>query len=67
LFVTVNATRPRAGNVQRAFRALTRACRLPAGTGNNEPRLHDYADLRVMPTREEKPCSQGVIVATESA
>jgi len=41
LFVTVNATRPRAGNVQRAFRALTRACRLPAGTGNNEPRLHD--------------------------
>jgi integrase len=41
LFVTVNATRPRAGNVQRAFRTLTRACRLPAGTGNNEPRLHD--------------------------
>jgi integrase/recombinase XerD len=41
LFVTVNATRPRAGNVQRAFRALTKACWLPAGTGNNEPRLHD--------------------------
>ncbi len=41
LFVTVNATRPHAGNVERAFRALTRACRLPAGTANNEPRLHD--------------------------
>ncbi len=41
LFVTVNATRPRAGNVQQAFRALTRACRLPAGTGGHEPRLHD--------------------------
>jgi integrase/recombinase XerD len=41
LFVTVNATRPRAGNIQQAFRALTRACRLPAGTGNNQPRLHD--------------------------
>lgn len=41
LFVTVNATRPQAGNVQRAFRTLTRACQLPAGTGNNEPRLHD--------------------------
>jgi integrase len=41
LFVTVNATRPRARNIQQAFRALTRACRLPVGTANNEPRLHD--------------------------
>ncbi|MGH9207140.1 MAG: tyrosine-type recombinase/integrase [Acidimicrobiales bacterium] len=41
LFVTVNATRPLAGNVQRAFQALTRACRLPSGQGDNEPRLHD--------------------------
>lgn len=41
LFVTVNATRPHPSNVQRAFRALTTACRLPPGTGNNEPRLHD--------------------------
>ncbi len=41
LFVTMNATRPRDNNVQQAFRVLTRACQLPAGTGNNEPRLHD--------------------------
>lgn len=41
LFVTANATRPHAGNVERAFRALTRACHLPAGKGSNEPRLHD--------------------------
>lgn len=41
LFLTVNATRPHAGNVEGAFRALTRACRLPAGTGNSQPRLHD--------------------------
>lgn len=41
LFVTSNATRPLAGNIQQGFRALTRVCRLPAGTGNNEPRLHD--------------------------
>ncbi|MGH3097327.1 MAG: tyrosine-type recombinase/integrase [Streptosporangiales bacterium] len=41
LFVTMNAARPRAGNVQQAFRALTRTCQLPAGPGNNEPRLHD--------------------------
>lgn len=41
LFVTVNATRPRAGNIQHAFRALTRACRLTAGPAGNEPRLHD--------------------------
>jgi integrase len=41
LFVTVHATRPHAGNLQRAFRTVTRACRIPAGTGNNQPRLHD--------------------------
>jgi integrase len=41
LFVTGNATRPLAGNIRHGFRALTRACRLPARTGNNEPRLHD--------------------------
>ena len=41
LFVTVNATRPLAGNVEKAFRALTTACQLPPGTGNNPPRLHD--------------------------
>jgi integrase len=41
LFVTVNATRPLAGNVQKAFRALTKACQLPPGTGNDPPRLHD--------------------------
>jgi len=41
LFVTVNATRPHAGNVRQAFRALTKACRLQEGKGKNEPRLHD--------------------------
>jgi integrase len=41
LFVTVNSTRPLAGNVEKAFRTLTMACRLPPGTGHNPPRLHD--------------------------
>lgn len=41
LFVTVNATRPRAGNVQQAFRSVTAACGLPAGSGHHQPRLHD--------------------------
>jgi integrase/recombinase XerD len=41
LFVTMNATRPQAGNVQKAFRAVATACALPPGTGTNPPRLHD--------------------------
>jgi integrase len=41
LFVTLNATRSRAGDVRSAFRSLTRACRLPPGPGNKPPRLHD--------------------------
>jgi site-specific recombinase XerD len=60
LFVTVNATRPLAGNVQKAFRALATACQLPPGSGRNRPRLHDYADLRVMPTSARHPCGAWV-------
>jgi integrase len=41
LFVTVNATRPQAGNLRAAFRTLTRACHLAPGPGGTLPRLHD--------------------------
>lgn len=41
LFMTVNGTRPHAGNVEKAFRTVTHTCRLPAGTGGAAPRLHD--------------------------
>lgn len=41
LFVTLNATRPQAGNVQRAFREVASDCGLSAGPGNSVPRLHD--------------------------
>ena len=41
LFVTLNATRPQAGNVQAAFRSLTRACGLEPAPGARAPRLHD--------------------------
>lgn len=41
LFVTINATRPKAGNVERAFRTLTEACQLPISGQGSKPRLHD--------------------------
>ncbi len=41
LFVTCNATRPKANNVQSAFRALTRSCNLLPAPGSRAPRLHD--------------------------
>lgn len=41
LFVTLNATRPRANNVERAFRSLARACGLLPGPGVRAVRLHD--------------------------
>lgn len=41
LFVTSKATRPRANNVESAFRTLTRACGLWPATEARAPRLHD--------------------------
>lgn len=41
LFVTCNATRPKANNVQSAFRSLTRTCGLLPAPGTRAPRLHD--------------------------
>ncbi len=41
LFVTLNATRPRANNVETAFRTLTRACGLLPSPGARAARLHD--------------------------
>lgn len=41
LFVTLNATRPAAGNVQAAFRAVVENCGLVPGPGHRMPRLHD--------------------------
>lgn len=42
LFVTLNATRPKASNLEAAFRRLTRVCGLsPQPGGSRAPRLHD--------------------------
>lgn len=41
LLVTLNATRPKANNIQTAFRALTRVCGLVPALGVRAPRLHD--------------------------
>jgi integrase len=41
--------------------------RLVKGSGLPRIRLHDYADLRVMPTSGRRPCGGGVIGACRSA
>jgi integrase len=40
-FVTLNATRAQAGNVEKAFRVLTTMCGLRVEPGHKPPRLHD--------------------------
>ncbi len=40
-FVTLNATRPLAANVEKAFRVVTNSCGLRVEPGNKPPRLHD--------------------------
>ena len=68
LFVTVNATRPLAGNVEKAFRALTTACQLQRGTGRNEPRLHDLRQLAASTfPRTRESGSPSPAISTSSA
>jgi len=67
LLLSTPGTRLTNVNVNATFLKLVARAGLAPRSGACRPRPHDYADLRVMPTREEKPCSQGVIVATESA
>ncbi len=40
-FVTLNATRSLAANVEKAFRVVTNSCGLRVEPGNKPPRLHD--------------------------
>jgi integrase len=55
-FVSTRGTRLDAGNIQRTFSELAPAAGIQAPPGHRRPRLHDYADLRVMPISGTGPC-----------
>jgi integrase len=50
-----------------AFRTLANDCQLPVKPGCRAPRLHDYADLLVMPTSMRKSPQIGLIGVSGSA
>jgi len=52
LLISARGTRLRASVVQQTFRQLSVETGLRTRSGACRPRLHDYADLRVMPTSE---------------
>jgi len=55
LFVSTTGTRLIAANIRRTFSRLVHAAGLQPRSARCRPRLHDYADLRVMPTLVRKP------------
>jgi integrase len=60
LFVSTSGTRLLYKNVHYEFHRLARTAGLEPRSERCRPRPHDYADLRVMPTSERRPCSVGV-------
>jgi site-specific recombinase XerC len=60
LLVGARGGRLSAGMARSIFRRVADDCALPARPGNPTPRLHDYADLRVMPTSSRQCWSAGV-------
>ena len=60
LFVSSTGSRLAYADVQRTFQRLAASAGLAPRSANCRPRLHDYADLRVMPTSPETACSAGV-------
>ena len=46
--------------VQQVFSSLIRAAGITARPGARGPRLHDYADIGVMPTSAGSPCPEAV-------
>ncbi len=63
---------PKGGRLNRntawaAFRTLVDDCQLPVAPGCRAPRLHDYADVFVMPTSLRRPCSEADLAPVLSA
>jgi site-specific recombinase XerD len=65
--VSTRGTRLDAGNVQHTFASLVAAAGISARPGQHRPRLHDYADLLVMPTSARKSLPVAVMAASRSA
>src|SRR6266536_2601608 len=61
LLLSTAGTRLGYNNVWRTFHRLVRQVGLSARSPSCQPRIHDYADLRVMPTLAMKSLSIGVI------
>ncbi len=66
-FVSTVGTRLIDTLVRSVFARLVGCAGLQPRSGSGRPRVHDYADLRVMPTLRSSACSAGVIAASESA
>jgi integrase/recombinase XerD len=56
LFVSTRGTRLDAGNTASTFTGLVDAAGITVPPGQRRPRLHDYADLRVVPISAERCC-----------
>jgi integrase len=67
LFVSLAGTRLLYCNVHHAFHRLVRLAGLTPRSASCRPRIHDYADLRVMPTRSAKSLWANVILRFRSA
>lgn len=59
-FLSLAGTRLIYRDVHRAFHRLVAQAGIPARSPLCRPRIHDYADLRVMPTSLRSPWSVGV-------
>jgi hypothetical protein len=57
-FVSVTGRALRRGEADQVFRVITGLMGIRAGTVR--PRIHDYADVSVMPTSARSPCSEAV-------
>jgi len=67
LLVGCRGGRLNANCARRSFRVLVDTCHLPARPGGPVPRLHDYADVRVMPMSARTSCSPVVSAPKLSA
>jgi site-specific recombinase XerC len=67
LLVGARGGRLNANHARATFRAIANACDLPTRPGCSLPRLHDYADPRVMPTSAGSCLHEAVNVLTVSA
>jgi integrase/recombinase XerD len=56
-FLSMRGTRLHSGHVRETFRDLRRHAGISAGPGARQPRVHEYADVFVMPTRLRRSCS----------